>query len=91
MLGRLFQLMRATESGIVKLHKSKAEMQFAASQKKSEQALEAKRKARQERADKTARLRALRLANDGSESEPEVGSEPTEASPQLPKGHRHQS
>jgi len=75
----------------LKLPKSTAEMHFAASQKKSEKALEEKRQARQERADKVARLRDLRLASADSDFEPEATSEPSDESLQLPKGHRRQS
>ena len=42
--------------------KSRAEEQFAATQKKDKQALKDMEKARQERAEKVERLRALRLA-----------------------------
>jgi hypothetical protein len=48
---------------------SRAEEQFTATQKKDEQALKAKDKAAQERADKRARLKALRLAKEASDAE----------------------
>ena len=47
---------------------SRAEEQFTATQKKDEQALKAKDKAAQERADKRARLKALRLAKEASDA-----------------------
>ncbi|MGY9001209.1 MAG: hypothetical protein ACKVIK_14935 [Rhodospirillales bacterium] len=48
--------------------KSRAEEQFAASQKKAKQALQEKDKAGTERSEKTARLKALRLAKKASEA-----------------------
>ena len=48
---------------------SRAEEQFTATQKKDERALKAKDKAEQERADKRARLKALRLAKEASDAE----------------------
>ena len=47
--------------------KSRAEEQFAAIQKKDKQALKGKKKARQERAEHVARLRALRLAKEAAD------------------------
>ncbi len=47
-----------------------AEEKFAASQKKEEQALSDRETAARKRADKTARLKALRLGN--SETKPEA-------------------
>lgn len=47
--------------------KSKAEQQFAASQKKSELALKEKEKEQVERSDRTADLRALRLAKEAAD------------------------
>ncbi len=44
--------------------KSMAEEQFAATQKKAKQTLTEKEKARRERVDQVARLRALRLAKE---------------------------
>lgn len=49
--------------------KSKAERQFVDSQKKAEETLVEKDRAAKERADKRARLKALRLASNSS---PEV-------------------
>ena len=43
---------------------SKAQQQFAANQKKEKQALNDKDKAEQERSDKRARLKALRLGQE---------------------------
>ncbi len=47
--------------------KSVAEEQFAAIQKKDKPALKEKKKARQERTEKIARLRALRLTKETSD------------------------
>ncbi len=47
--------------------KSRAEEQFAATQKKDKQALKEKEKARQESAEHVAGLRALRLAKEAAE------------------------
>jgi hypothetical protein len=49
---------------MLKSVKSRAEEQFAATQKKDKQALKEKEKARQERAEHMARLRGLRLAKE---------------------------
>ena len=49
---------------MLKSVKSRAEEQFAATQKKDKQALKEKEKARQERAEHVASLRALRLAKE---------------------------
>lgn len=49
--------------------KSRAEEQFAATQKKDKQALKDIEKARQERAEKVERLRALRLAKEAADKE----------------------
>ncbi len=49
--------------------KSRAEEQFAATQKKDKPALKEKEKARQERAEHVARLRALRLAKEAADKE----------------------
>ncbi len=49
--------------------KSRAEEQFAATQKKTKRALREKEKGRQERAEQTARLRALRLAKEAADKE----------------------
>ena len=47
--------------------KSRAEEQFAATQKKNKPALKEKAKARQERAEHVASLRALRLAKEAAD------------------------
>ena len=47
--------------------KSRAEEQFAASQKKAKESLQEKDKAGKERAEKTARLKALRLAKEAAD------------------------
>ncbi len=49
--------------------KSRAEEQFAATQKKNKPALKEKEKARQERAEHVASLRALRLAKEAADKE----------------------
>ena len=49
---------------MLKSVKSRAEEQFAATQKKDKQALKEKEKARQERSEHMARLRGLRLAKE---------------------------
>ena len=52
---------------MLKSVKSRAEEQFAATQKKNKQALKEKEKARQERAEHVAGLRALRLAKEAAD------------------------
>ena len=52
---------------MLKSVKSRAEEQFAATQKKDKQALKEKEKARQERAEHMAKLRALRLAKEAAD------------------------
>ena len=54
---------------MLKSVKSRAEEQFAASQKKIKQVQKEKDKEGQERAEKVARLRALRLAKEASDKE----------------------
>ena len=49
--------------------RSRAEEQFAATQKKNKPALTEKEKARQERAEHVASLRALRLAKEAADKE----------------------
>jgi hypothetical protein len=49
--------------------KSTAEQKFAATQKKAKQAIKEQDKARQKRAENTARLRALRLAKETADKE----------------------
>ena len=52
---------------MLKSVKSRAEEQFAATQKKNKQALKEKEKMRQERAEQVASLRALRLAKEAAD------------------------
>ncbi len=52
---------------MLKSGRSRAEEQFAATQKKDKQALKEKEKARQEKADHVASLRALRLAKEAAD------------------------
>jgi hypothetical protein len=54
---------------MLKSGKSRAEEQFAATQKKAKQAIKEQDKARQERAESMARLRALRLAKETADKE----------------------
>ncbi len=54
---------------MLKSVRSRAEEQFAASQKKLKLVQEEKDQAGQERAEKVARLRALRLAKEASDNE----------------------
>ncbi len=73
--------------------KSRAEEQFAATQKKDKQALKEKEKARQEMAEHVARLRALRLAKEAADKEAAGGrrreSRRQEQKPsRLPQSHR---
>ncbi len=51
--------------------KSRAEEQFAATQKKDKQVLEAKKTAWQQRMEHTAKLRALRLAKEAADKKKE--------------------
>lgn len=57
--------------------KSKAEQKFSKLNKRSEKAPQEWERAQQERADKTARLRALRLAKEAAEREA-AGTAPAE-------------
>ena len=52
---------------MLKSVKSRADEQFAATQKKDKQALNEKEKARQKRAEHVASLRALRLAKEAAD------------------------
>ncbi len=54
---------------MLKSVRSRAEAEFAAAQKKDKQAVKAEEKARQERADHVARLRALRLAKEAADKD----------------------
>ena len=70
--------------------KLKAEKQFAASQKKNKQALKEKEKARQERAELVASLRALRLEKEAADKEAAAGKAATKnkKSSRLPEADR---
>ena len=54
---------------MLKTMKSKAEEQFAATQKKDEMVLKEKETAWQQRMEHTAKLRALRLAKEAADKE----------------------
>ncbi len=56
---------------MLKSVKSKAEEQFAATQKKDKQALKEKETAWRQKMEHTARLRALRLAKEAADKEKE--------------------
>ncbi len=75
---------------MLKSGKSRAEEQFAAIQKKDKQALKEKEKARQERAEHVASLRALRLAKEAADKEAaaEKGAAKNKKPSQLPQDHR---
>ncbi len=74
--------------------KSRAEEQFAATQKKDKQALKEKEKARQEMAERVARLRALRLAKEAADKEAAEAAAAEKAAAKnkkpsrLPQSHR---
>ncbi len=70
--------------------KSRAEELFAATQKKDKQVLNEKEKARQERAERVASLRALRLANEASDKKAtEKAASKNKKPSRLPQAHRH--
>jgi len=79
---------------MLKSVKSRAEEQFAATQKKDKQVLKEKEKARQERADHVAGLKALRLAKEAADAETAADQAAAEQAakkkkPQrLPQAHR---
>ena len=54
---------------MLKSAKSRAEEQFAATQKKGKQALKEREKARQEMSDRVARQRALRLKKEAADEQ----------------------
>ncbi len=74
--------------------KSRAEEQFAASQKKAKQALTEKEKAYQEMVERVARLRALRLAKEAADKEAAEEADAEKAAAKnkkpsrLPQAHR---
>ncbi len=77
-----------------KLVISRAEEQFAATQKKDKQALMEKDKAQQEMAERMARLRALRLAKEAADKEAAKEADAEKAAAKnkkpsrLPQAHR---
>ncbi len=74
---------------MLKSVKSRAEEQFAATQKKDKQALKGKKKALQERAEHVARLRALRLAKEAADKEAtEKAAAKNKKPSRLPQAHR---
>ena len=79
---------------MLKSVKSRAEEKFAATQKKDKQVLKEKEKAQQERAEHTARLRALRLAKEAAdekaaeEADAEKAAAKNKKSSRLPQVHR---
>ncbi len=73
--------------------KSRAEEQFVATQKKDKQPLKEKEKARQEMAERVARLRALRLAKEAADKEAAAAAAEKAAAEnkkpsRLPQSHR---
>ncbi len=75
---------------MLKSARSRAEEQFAATQKKAKQALNKKDKARQEIAERMERQRALRLAKEATDKEAaaEKGAAKNEMPSRPPQGHR---
>ena len=72
-----------------KLSRSKAEEQFAATQKKAKQVQKEKERAWQERTEHMAKLRALRLAKEAADKEAaEAPAGKDDTPPDLPKVHR---
>ncbi len=77
--------------------KSRAEEQFAATQKKAKPALKEKEKAQQEIAKRVARLRALRLAKEEADKKAaekaaaEKAAAKNKKPSRLPQAHRRQS
>ena len=79
---------------MLKSTRSKAEAQFLATQKKAKQALKEKEKLRLEKAEHTAKLRALRLAKEAADAGETAGAaadDADDAAPSLPQVHRQQS
>ncbi len=70
--------------------KSRAEERFAATQKKDKPALNEKEKARQERAEHVASLRALRLAKEAADKKAaaEKAAAKNKKPSRLPQAHR---
>ena len=79
---------------MLKSGRSRAEEQFAATQKKDKQALKEKEKARQERAEHVAKLRALRLAKEAADKKAaekaaaEKAAAKNKKPSRLPQAHR---
>ena len=81
--------------------KSRAEQQFAASQKKDKQVLKEREKVRQDQAAKMAKLRSLRLAKEADdkaaaeqaaqEALTKKAAPKKKKAPELPQTHRRQS
>ncbi len=75
--------------------KSRAEELFAATQKKDKQVLNEKEKARQERAERVASLRALRLAKEAADKKAAENAAAEKAAAKnkkpsrLPQAHRY--
>ena len=74
---------------MLKSVKSRAEEQFTATQKKDKQALAEKEKAKIDSAEKTARLKALRLASADSEKNPSDSETAGEAKSAAPTTQAH--
>ncbi len=75
---------------MVKLVKSRAEEQFAATQKKDKQAFKEMNKAERERAKHVASLKALRLAKEAADKEAaaEKAAAKNKKPSRLPQTHR---
>ncbi len=75
---------------MLKSARSRAEEQFAATQKKAKQALNKKDKAREEIAERMAKQRTLRLAKEAADKEAaaEKGAAKNEMPAPVPQVHR---
>ena len=79
---------------MLRSRKSRAEEQFAATQKKDKQALKEKEKARQEQSEHVANLRALRLAKEAADKKAaekaaaEKAAAKNKKPSRLPQAHR---
>ncbi len=73
---------------MLKSTKSRAEEQFAATQKKDKLALNEKEKARQERAEHVASLRALRLAKEAADKQAAENDAAEKAAAKIKKTSR---
>ncbi len=76
---------------MLKSVKTKAEEKFSAIQKKGKKVLKEKEKARLERAEHVASLRALRLAKEAADKEAaaEKAAPKNKKPKRLPQAHRH--